>query len=460
MISRRRFNHSLGVLTAGALLHADQLLAAPASDITLEIAPYTLEASPKHHIQTVAYNNQVPGPLLRMRQGRPTSITIRNRTPSPEIVHWHGLFLPSEIDGAMEEGTPMIAPGAEVRYTLTPDPPGFRWYHTHTRAGNDLSKGLYSGLFGPLFIDAAHDPGAYDIEAFLDLHDWSGHLEGNSDGNMAPAYDVSTINGKMLGSGEPIRVKQGQRLLLHVLNSSATDVHWIALAGHTFRVFALDGNPVANPQSVSMLSLAPAERVSAIVDLNNLGVWILGEVRKHIQLAGMGIVLEYAGASGKPIWHQPEDLVWNYSQFAAPSTTADTTSEAQRIHLAFDAKFHGHGAEEQWLINGKSYPDTDQPVLTAGQRYRLVITNNSRDAHPLHLHRHTFELCSIHQNAHGSKPSIPGPDLHGIMKDVVLAPPGTTTEVEFTANNPGLTLFHCHQQDHMDRGFMMVFRYA
>ena len=52
------------------------------------------------------------------------------------------------------------------------------------------------------------------------------------------------------------------------------------------------------------------------------------------------------------------------------------------------------------------------------------------------------------------------PELHGLLKDVVLAPPGLTTEVEFTANNPGLTLFHCHQQDHMDRGFMMVFRYA
>jgi FtsP/CotA-like multicopper oxidase with cupredoxin domain len=451
MISRRHFTQ-LSALTAGALLsrarlRANSLLAAPASDVTLELAPYLLEASPKHHIRTVAYNNQVPGPLLRMRQGRPTSITIRNNTPDPEIVHWHGLFLPSEIDGAMEEGTPMIAPGASTHYTLTPDPPGFRWFHTHVRAGNDLGKGLYSGLFGSLLIEPASHPGAYDAEAFLDLHDWSGHFESSNDGNMAPAYDVSTINGKMLGFGEPLRVKQGQRLLLDVLNSSATDVHWIAFAGHTFRVIALDGNPVATPQSVSMLSLAPAERVCALVELNNPGVWILGEVRKHIQFAGMGIVVEYGNATGKPTWNQPEELVWNYSQFAAPTTL---TTEAQRIDLVFDAKFHGHGAEEQWRINGKSYPDTDQPVLTAGQRYRLVMKNNSVDSHPIHLHRHTFELRRIDRSN----------ELSGIMKDVVLAPPNLTTEVEFTANNPGLTLFHCHQQDHMDRGFMMVFRYA
>jgi FtsP/CotA-like multicopper oxidase with cupredoxin domain len=447
MLSRRRFTQ-LSALTAGALLQPKSVLAAPTSDIALDLAPYLLEASPKHHIRTLAYNGQVPGPLLRMRQGRPTSVTIRNRTPDPEIVHWHGLFLPSEIDGAMEEGTPMIAPGADVHYTLTPDPPGFRWFHTHVRAGNDLSKGLYSGLFGPLFIEPASHPGDYDTEVFLDLHDWSGHMLASSDGNMAPTYDVSTINGKMLGFGEPIRVKQGQRLLLHILNSSATDVHWIALAGHTFRILALDGNPVPTPQSVSMLQLAPAERVSALVELNNPGVWILGEVRKHIQFAGMGIVLEYANSSNKPVWNQPEELIWNYAQFASKEAPA-ATNEAHRIDFVIDAKFHGHGAEEQWRINGKSYPDTDQPVLTAGQRYRLVMKNNSVDAHPLHLHRHTFEVRRVNNT-----------DLSGLMKDVVLAPANLTTEVEFVADHPGLTLFHCHQQDHMDRGFMMVFRYA
>jgi hypothetical protein len=64
MLSRRRFAQ-LSALTAGAILSADSLLAAPTPDITLELAPYLLEASPKHHIRTLAYNGQVPGPLLR-----------------------------------------------------------------------------------------------------------------------------------------------------------------------------------------------------------------------------------------------------------------------------------------------------------------------------------------------------------------------------------------------------------
>ena len=124
----------------------------------------------------------------------------------------------------------------------------------------------------------------------------------------------------MLGYGEPLRVKQGEHVLLHILNSSPTEVHWLSFAGHQFRVIALDGNPVPQPQSVSMLRLAPAERVCAVVEMNNPGVWVLGEVRKHIQAAGMGIVVEYAGSAGKPVWRQPLSLDWDYHQFAATAS--------------------------------------------------------------------------------------------------------------------------------------------
>ena len=435
----------------GAAAFATRGLAqtAPAPDISLEIAPYLLEASPKHRFPTVAYNGQVPGPLFRLREGREVSVEIRNRSADPEIVHWHGLFLPSEIDGAMEEGTPMIAPGAVARYRFTPEPAGFRWYHTHTFAGKDLRKAQYGGQHGFLLVEAKDEPGRFDQEVLLNLHDWGGHDMGSGDGSMNPAYDVSTINGKMLGFGEPIRVKQGTRVRLHVLNSSPTEVHWVALSGHQFQVFALDGNAVPKPQSVGMLRLAPAERVSATLEMNAPGNWIFGEVREHVQAAGMGIVFEYAGAGGKPVWNQPRELLWNYRQFADEGSS-EAAPEVRRIDLSFDSKFKGHGSEEQWRINGRSYPDTDEPVLHKGQRYRLVMKNLSMDDHPMHLHRHRFEVKRVEGNT----------DILGLIKDVVLIHAKSTAEVEFTADHPGRTLFHCHQQNHMDRGFMMVFRYA
>lgn len=448
-MNRRRFAQLSG-LAAGSVLLPRFARAAVEPDIRLEIAPFTLEASPKHHFKTVAYNGQIPGPILRMREGKELGVEVHNLSGDAEVLHWHGMFLLSAIDGAMEEGTPMIPPGSSVRYNLNPRPQGFRWYHTHTFAGRNLTKAQYSGLHGFLWIEPRENPGKYDREIFLGLHDWGGHFEGGDDGFMNPVYDVSTINGKMLGSGEPVRVKQGDRVLMHVLNSSPTEVHWIALAGHSFLVIALDGNPVPQPQTVKMLRLAPAERVSAVVTMNNSGSWVLGEVRKHIQAAGMGIVVEYGGATGRSTWIQPENLEWNYRQFAEPGEAKPVVEEVTRIELAFDAKFQGHGNEELWRINGKSYPHTDEPELNAGQRYRLVMKNQSMDDHPMHLHRHTFEVRRVDGST----------EIAGLKKDVVLVRAKTTAEVEFVANNPGNTLFHCHQQDHMDRGFMMVFRYA
>jgi FtsP/CotA-like multicopper oxidase with cupredoxin domain len=326
---------------------------------------------------------------------------------------------------------------------------GFRWFHTHTFAGKDLTKAQYGGLHGFVLIERRDAPGAYDREVFLGLHDWGGHFEGGDDGFMNPVYDVSTINGKMLGFGEPVRVKEGQCVLMHVLNSSPTEVHWIAMAGHRFQVVALDGNAVPQPQTVEMLRLAPAERVSAVVEMKAPGKWVLGEVRKHIQSAGMGVVIEYAGAGGNAVWTQPEKLLWSYRQFAAAGEI-QPPGESTRIELTFDSKFEGHGSEERWRINGKSYPDTDEPVLKNGERYRLVMKNESMDDHPMHLHRHTFGVRQVDGSS----------ELTGLRKDVVLVAAKSTAEVEFVADHPGRTLFHCHQQDHMDRGFMMVFRYA
>ncbi len=379
-----------------------------ASDFTIEIAPYLLEASPKHRFQTVAYNGQVPGPVLRMQEGREVGVTVMNKTSEAEVVHWHGLFLPSEVDGAMEEGTPMIAAGATTHLRFTPRPAGFRWFHTHTFAGGDLKKAQYGGQHGFLMIEPKENAGAYDREVFLALHDWGGRMVGGGDGSMNPEYEVSTINGKMLGFGEPLKVKQGERVLMHVLNSSPTEVHWVAIAGHRFRVIALDGNAVGQVQTVDMLRLAPAERVCAVVEMDAPGVWVLGEVRKHVQAAGMGMVVEYAGGTGAPRWVQPNELIWNYEQFGGAGEAA-ASGDVTPIELTFASKFEGHGAEERWTINGKSYPQTMEQVLQAGRRYRLLMKNTSADDHPVHLHRHSFEVRRV-----GG-----GKEMRGLMKDVI-----------------------------------------
>ena len=164
MLTRRRFAQLSGIAAGSVLLGTASRAAGP-PDVTLEIAPYTVEASPKHHFRTIAYNGQVPGPLLRMYQGQEQTVEVRNLTNNPEVVHWHGLFLPSEIDGAMEEGTPMIVPGTTTRYIFKPDPPGFRWFHTHTFAGKDLGKAQYGGQHGFLMIEPRENAGSWISKA-------------------------------------------------------------------------------------------------------------------------------------------------------------------------------------------------------------------------------------------------------------------------------------------------------
>ena len=384
--------------------------------------------------------------MIRLVEGRPVNIEIVNTLSRPEIVHWHGQWIPSDVDGSMEEGTPTVPAGGRSRISFVPRPSGLHWYHTHMPANRNLKRGLYSGMFGPLLVEPAIHPGSYDREQFLVLHDWEPYFVSSDDGSQVVQYAAASINGRMLGHDAPISVREGQRVLFHILNASATEAHWLALAGHTFQVVALDGRPVPKQASVSCLRMGPAERVSALVKMNVPGVWILGEARAGFREAGMGTVIEYAGRGGKPTWTDPPELNWDYEAFAEAAPAAPKPDET--IPLVFTSRFEGHGALDRWMINGKSFPETETIRLKEGLRYRLVFDNRSTDDHPVHLHRHAFELVSIDGSA-----------LTGIRKDVVIVSRKRKVEVDFVASNPGKTLFHCHQQDHMDMGFMTLFDY-
>ena len=446
-MNRRTFIARVGAALAGTTLAPAFQWAQNQPDVRLEIAPLELEIAPGKLIQTMAYNGRVPGPLIRWPEGKPLVIDVLNRSPVAEIVHWHGLEIPAEMDGAAEEGNSMIPPGGQFRYAFTPRPSGFRWYHTHAFAGHDLKRGGYTGQFGCFYIEPKTDAGAYDQEIFLTLHDWKAYLAAGGDSSMDAAYDYSTIDGRMLGYADPIKVHAGQRVLLRVLNASASMIHWLALAGHELTVMAMDGNPTPKPTSTSAIRLGPAERADVLVTMNRPGIWILGETRDQMRKAGMGTVIEYANQQGKPRWIEPPEILWDYRRFAKPQ--AALTQTDQVIPLRFESKFHGQGAVATWTINGKSFPNTETIMLREGRRYRLQMINRSGDEHPMHLHRHTFEVTNIN-----SQP------LSGLYKDVVVVPANGTAEADFVANNPGATLFHCHNQTHMDFGFMTLLQYA
>jgi FtsP/CotA-like multicopper oxidase with cupredoxin domain len=162
---------------------------------------------------------------------------------------------------------------------------------------------------------------------------------------------------------------------------------------------------------------------------------------------GMGVVIEYANRTGGPQWTAPSNAKWDYTAFgkdaAAPAAPDET------FNLKFEKVPGGRGGHNRWTINGKSWPDTNPLfTVTEGKHYRLVVNNNSGDEHPVHMHRHSFEITKV-----GDKPTS------GVIKDTISLPRYFTAEVDFVADDPGATFFHCHHQDHMDEGFAGLITY-
>src|SRR5260370_1380559 len=152
-----------------SLAPASQQPGVGSPDYVLRIAASPVEIAPNHFVSTITYNGKFPGPLLRFKEGQPATVEVHNDTDTPEQLHWHGQFVSPEVDGAAEEGTPFIPAHGIRRITFTPQPAGFRFYHTHNRAGSDLDAGQYSGQVGPVYIEPKHNPGEYDREVFLVL---------------------------------------------------------------------------------------------------------------------------------------------------------------------------------------------------------------------------------------------------------------------------------------------------
>jgi FtsP/CotA-like multicopper oxidase with cupredoxin domain len=427
-----------------------------AADQTIRIAPLSLEIAPGRIIKTTGYNGTVPGPVLRLKEGRPVNINVINDSGYANLIHWHGLYLPSVQDGATEEGSPIIPPGGSHLYSFTPRPGGTRWYHSHAMAMTDLTKSTFSGEFGFLIVDpAAGDPGRYDREVLLASHTWEGSWVSMQDMKKGPPpdnglevmYHGATLGERMLGYGEPVRVREGERVLFRFLNANASMGISLALPGHRFQVLALDGNPVPTQAMVDVLKLDVAERADVIVEMNNPGVWVLGSTDDDDRKMGLGVVVEYANRRGEPRWIAPPKTPWDYAAFARsePAAAADET-----ISLKFEKILGGRTGYNRWTINGKSWPDTN-PLFTVkqGKRYRLLMENDSGDEHPVHMHRHTFEITKVGDKA-----------MSGLMKDTISMPRFSKAEVDFIADDPGPTFFHCHHQDHMDEGFAGLIVYA
>jgi FtsP/CotA-like multicopper oxidase with cupredoxin domain len=376
------------------------------------------------------------------------------------------------MDGVPDITQPAIQPGETFIYEFVAWPSGTYWYHPHV--GHQLDR----GLVGPLIIQPKRESGDYDREYTLLLDDWvtvdggapaaaprgAGGMmgggmmgggmmrnprQGGRGGNgplQEPTYNAFTVNGQVADAAAPLSVKQGERVRLRLINASGATIFALRLAGHALTVTHADGRPV-EPLEVDVLRIGMGERYDVVFTADHPGRWTLYDLLNRVGSDYVPLAtFLYQGStatrdSGDTL---SQDFRWNdYRLLAGLPEDGLPSLEPTQDAQAFNMVLTGGHMSPYWGINGKVYPDTDQVVVSSGQRVRFDYFNQSPMAHPMHLHGHFFEVV-------GSR---------GLRKDTLIVEGHMgQASIEFVADNPGDWMHHCHNIYHAEAGMMNVVR--
>ncbi|RWD65535.1 MAG: DUF4396 domain-containing protein [Mesorhizobium sp.] len=228
-------------------------------------------------VDAYAYNGQIPGPRIHIRQGDRVRIDVINGLPEETTVHWHGLILPNQMDGPAEITQAPIEPGQTYSYEFTATQHGTYFYHPHAKP--DRTQAL--GLYGALIVDPANpaDEVAADHDYVIELQEWLVR-EGLTypsmpmDGGMPNFF---TINGKAYPSTDTIRMKVGETLKVRFIGTNNGFIHPMHIHGGPFEVVARDGETV--PASARFLAdtvnVGPGQRYDVVWKAQRPGKWLI-----------------------------------------------------------------------------------------------------------------------------------------------------------------------------------------
>jgi FtsP/CotA-like multicopper oxidase with cupredoxin domain len=441
------------VLVAGA---SGQIVA-----YTLTAAPGTATVAPGTTIPALLFNGALPGPTLAVTQGQTLRVRFVNGLAGHSSLHWHGLRLPSGMDGVIGVSRPAVAPGEEFISEFVAVDPGTYWFHPH------VEDQMTSGLYGALVVYPANpsDDPPYDQEQLVILHDdttAAGGFMGGMSGGTAPGFAGNLLNGATSAGQAPIVVQQGQKLRLRILNAAARASYVIALDGHPLQVTHADGHRV-QPVTTAAIPIGPGERWDAIVDLNNPGTWSLAvsSITNRNSVLVRGIV-QYAGSVVPPPAANfvPPNLstgaLLSYDQLAAFTPSGAITATPNRSYTLNLAANMGPSGMT-FTINGQAWPNvTPFPVsLNDVVQLDLVNTNGLMTGsfrHPMHIHGHLWRLM-------GTAGGTAAPPLKDTVLIQQVGQPWSTASVQFLADAPGEWPIHCHDAEHMMMGMMNTFAY-
>ncbi|MBC8078858.1 MAG: multicopper oxidase family protein [Gorillibacterium sp.] len=428
------------------------------TEFTLTAKQSNLEVESGRILPVWTYNNSVPGPEIRVKQGDKVTITLKNELPEPTSIHWHGVPVPISMDGIPGVTMNAVQPGNTFTYEFTATVPGTYWYHSHQDSVNQVDRGLY----GAFIVEAKEDPIDRDYTIMLD--EWNSMGTANMDmGNMSNTtgdhdmdmYDLLSINGKTGAAIDKLMVKQGDKVRLRLINAGYKS-HILHLHGHEWKVTATDGQPINGPQLLkdTFLSIAPGERYDVEFEANNPGNWFMEAHGSEPGVKGMKVIIAYEGSSEQD---QPDDAVINLpffdlTRYGQTGKAAFTLAQQYDLEYTMNLGTEEKNGQPVYTINGKGYPDTDAVKVEKGDKVKVILVNNSKsDDHPMHLHGHFFQVLSKN-----GKPVEGSP----IVKDTLNLKPGEQYVVAFEADNPGDWMFHCHDLHHASAGMVTHMLYT
>jgi manganese oxidase len=298
-------------------------------EFNMTIEEVVEHVAPDLDYKVFAFNGQVPGPLIHVKEGDDVVIHVTNNTAMPHTIHWHGI---DQIGSWQNDGVPgvtqeAIQPGATFTYRWKADRPGSLWYHCHVNVWEHVA---IRGMWGPLIVDPKK-PGPLEKEVTKDvimmMSAWEAPYanEYGKGGSPHDAPDYFSVNGKSFPLTQPIRVKKGDVLRIRMYGAG-DETHQIHLHGHDMLVIAKDGYPLANPYYVDTVPVGPGERFDVVVKMNNPGRFVVHDhVDRHMSNGGgmMGgpmTVVEYDGIPKEPwyVW-KDKDATYDANFFYSES---------------------------------------------------------------------------------------------------------------------------------------------
>ena len=436
------------------------------ANYTLTAAAGTVTVAPGVTIPALMFNGQVPGPTLDVTQGQTLRVRFINQLASPSSLHFHGINMPSGMDGVPGITRPAVAPGQEFIYEFVVPDSGTFWYHPHVE--EQMTSGLY-GMVRSAPSNPASDP-VFDVDVPVILHDdttQAGGFLGGMMGGSAVGLAGHFMNGATSAGQTPIVVTQGQRVRFRFLNAAARTHYVVALDGHSMDVTHTDGHRITT-LTKQAIPIGAGERYDAIVTMNNPGKWSLAasNITNRLTTLVRGVVA-YSGSNAAipSASLVPTNLssgaLLAYSQLSAfAPTTAITTTPTRTYGVTVASSMGmggGMGGGMSFTINGQAWPNVTPFVLALNDSVQLNFVNGPTGMtggfyHPMHIHGHAWRLMG---------PA--GGTVLPPMKDTMIVYPvgqvGSSASVQFLADNPGEWMFHCHDAEHQMMGMMNTFRY-